>query len=54
MSALIEETFGKQKLIEVMCVQRLLLATYNEAATIYNRKTKEPLALWSESVITLK
>jgi len=54
MSALIEETFGKQKLIEVMCDQRLLFATYNEAATIYNRKTKEPFVLWSESVVTLK
>lgn len=54
MSALIEETFGKQKLIDVMCDQRLLLTTYNEAATVYNRKAKEPLALWSESVITLK
>jgi len=58
MSALIEETFGKQKLIEVMCDQRLLLATYNQAATIYNRKAKEQsqesLALWSESVINLR
>ena len=54
MSSLIEETFGKQKLIDVMCDQRLLLATYNEAASSYNRKAKEPLALWSESVITLK
>lgn len=54
MSALIEETFGKQKLIEVMCDQRLLLTTYNEAAAIYNRKAKEPLAVWSESVVTLK
>src|SRR6201999_2642525 len=54
MSALIEETFGKQKLIEVMCDQRLLLGAYNEAASIYNRKAKEPLALWAETVIALK
>lgn len=54
MSALIEETFGKQKLIEVMCDQRLLLSTYNEAAASYNRKAKEPLAVWSESVLALK
>ena len=58
MSALIEETFGKQKLIDVMCDQRLLLATYNEAATIYNRKAKEQpresLALWSDVVVNLK
>jgi putative zinc-dependent peptidase DUF5700 len=54
MSALIEETYGKQKLIAVMCDQRLLLATYNEAAASYNRKAKQPLAVWSESVVTLK
>lgn len=54
MTALIEETFGKKRLIEVMCDQRLLLATYNEAATIYNRKAKEPLATWSETVVALK
>jgi hypothetical protein len=54
MTSLIEETFGKKRLIEVMCDQRLLLSTYNEAATIYNRKAKEPLALWSGSLVTLK
>jgi hypothetical protein len=54
MTTLIEETFGKQKLIEVMCDKRLLLATYNEAATTYNRKAKDPLALWSEAVVSLK
>ena len=54
MSTLIEETFGRKKLIEVMCDGRLLLATYNEAAASYNRKAKEPLATWSDSVINLK
>lgn len=54
MTSLIEETFGRKRLIDVMCDQRLLLSTYNEAATIYNRKAKEPLALWSESLVTLK
>ena len=54
MSTLIEETFGRKKLIEVMCDRRLLLATYNEAAASYNRKAKEPLATWSDSVINLK
>ena len=54
MSTLIEEIFGRKKLIEVMCDRRLLLATYNEAAASYNRKAKEPLAVWSESVINLK
>lgn len=54
MVALIEETYGKQKLIEVMCDQRLLLATYNEAAAAYNLKAKVPLATWSTSVVNLK
>jgi putative zinc-dependent peptidase DUF5700 len=54
MVSLIEETYGRKKLIEVMCDQRLLLKTYNEAAAAYNRKAKEPLATWSESVIKLK
>jgi hypothetical protein len=54
MVSLIEETYGRRRLIEVMCDQRLLLATYNEAATAYNRNAKEPLALWSASVVTLK
>ena len=54
MVALIEETYGRKRLIEVMCDQRLLLATYNEAAAAYNRNAKEPLATWSASVVTLK
>lgn len=54
MTTLIEDTYGRKKLIEVMCDQRLLLATYNEAAARYNRNAKEPLATWSDSVIALK
>jgi hypothetical protein len=54
MVSLIEETYGRKRLIEVMCDQRLLLRTYNEAAAAYNRKAKEPLATWSEAVLALK
>ena len=54
MVSLIEETYGKKRLIEVMCDQRLLLTTYNEAAAAYNRNSKEPLATWSEAVLALK
>lgn len=56
MVALIEETYGRKRLIEVMCDQRLLLKTYNEAAAAYNRgaNAKEPLATWSDSVVNLK
>ena len=54
MVTLIEETYGRKRLIEVMCDQRLLLKTYNEAAAAYNRNAKEPLATWSDSVLNLK
>lgn len=51
MSVLIEKTYGRAKLIECICDQRKLLQTYNKAAAKYNRKSREPLALWSASVI---
>jgi hypothetical protein len=51
MSVLIERTYGRAKLIECICDQRKLLPTYNEAAAEYNGKSREPLALWSASVI---
>ena len=51
MSVLIEKTYGRAKLIECMCDQRLLLATYNRAAAKYNRRTRKPLALWSAAVL---
>lgn len=51
MSVLIEKTYGRAKLIESMCDQRLLLATYNRAAAKHNRKTRNPLALWSSAVV---
>lgn len=51
MSVLIEKTYGRAKLIECFCDQRLLLATYNRAAQEYNRRTREPLALWSAAVV---
>ncbi len=51
MLVLIEKTYGRAKLIECMCDQRLLPATYNRAAKEYNRHTREPLALWSAAVV---
>jgi len=51
MSVLIEKTYGRAKLIECMCDQRALLATYNRAAAKHNRKAREPLALWSNTVL---
>ena len=51
MAVLIEETFGRKRLIECMCDQRKLLATYNEAARRYNNKSAEPLVLWSSEIV---
>ena len=51
MSVIIEKTYGRAKLIECICDQRKLLSAYNKAAAKYNRRTREPLALWSESLI---
>jgi Putative zinc dependent peptidase (DUF5700) len=51
MLVLIEKTYGRAKLIECMCDQRLLPATYNRAAKEHNRHTREPLALWSAAVV---
>jgi hypothetical protein len=51
MSVLIEKTYGRARLIQCMCDQRLLLATYNSAALKHNRKAKQPLELWSTAVV---
>ena len=51
MAVIIEKSYGRAKLIEVMCDQRKLLPTYNEAATLYNRSHNEQLALWSSRLI---
>jgi hypothetical protein len=51
MAVLIEKTYGRAKLLGCMCDERRLLATYNQAATKYNRHTRDPLALWSTTVV---
>ena len=51
MSVVIEKTFGRAKLIECTCDQRKLFSTYNQAAEKYNRKSRQPLALWSNTLI---
>ena len=45
MAVVIEKTYGRAKLIECMCDQRLLLSTYNQAAAKQNRNSRKPLAL---------
>ncbi|HZN00032.1 MAG TPA: DUF5700 domain-containing putative Zn-dependent protease [Pyrinomonadaceae bacterium] len=51
MSVLIEKTFGRAKLIECTCDQRKLFSTYNQAAEKHNRTSREPLAVWSNTLI---
>jgi hypothetical protein len=53
MATSIEKVYGRAKLIECMCDQRMLLSTYNRAAKQLNRKLKQPLALWSTTVTKL-
>jgi hypothetical protein len=50
MSVMIEKTYGRKKLIECICDNRKLLPLYNKAAAKYNRRSREPLALWSDSL----
>jgi len=51
MSVVIERAFGRGKLIECICNQRKLLPTYNQAAAKLNRKSRQPLAVWSDSLL---
>jgi hypothetical protein len=51
MCVVVEKTFGRRALIAAMCDQRKLLATYNRAAAIYNRKAHEHLATWSDVLV---
>ena len=47
MAVLIEKTYGRDKLIECMCDQRLLLPTYNQAIVKHNRTLRNPFPWWS-------
>lgn len=48
MAVTIEETFGRQKLIDTMCDPYLFLSTYNEAAV----KQKQAMATWSPAFLS--
>ena len=52
MAVVIEKTFGRAKLIESFCDQRILLPTYNKAVRKYNRKHRTHLASWSNELLT--
>jgi len=51
MAVLIEETFGRKKLIDCLCNPAALLAAYNEASTKRSRQTGDVLALWSPDLL---
>jgi hypothetical protein len=51
MAVVIEKTFGRKMLIECMCDNRKLFATFNDAVKPYNSKRKEKLIPWSTSLI---
>lgn len=51
MSVVIEQAYGRAELIECMCDQRKLLATYNRAVTKLRRQSGKPLASWSRVLI---
>jgi len=51
MSVMIEQAFGRAKLVECICDQRKLLATYNQAAAKLRRQLRQPPAVWSDSLL---
>jgi hypothetical protein len=53
MAVLIEKTFGRARLLTCMENLSLLLPTYNEAARLTSKQAREPLPLWSESLLSV-
>jgi hypothetical protein len=51
MAVVIEKTYGRKKLIEVMCDQRKLLSTYNKAVRKFNSRFATNLQPWSRDLI---
>jgi hypothetical protein len=51
MSVVIEQSYGRAKLVECICDQRKLLPTYNQAAAKLRRRSRQPLAVWSDSLL---
>ena len=51
MAVLIEETFGRAKLIDCLCDPAALLTAYNEAAAKLSVQTGEVLVLWSPELL---
>lgn len=51
MAVTIERTYGRARLIECICDQRQLLATFNQAAARSNGSTATSLRTWSQALI---
>ena len=51
MAVVIEQVYGRAKLVQCICDQRKLLRTYNQAAVRHNRRSPVRLALWSQPLI---
>ncbi len=51
MAVTIEKTYGRARLIECLCDQRELLATFNRAAARSNGSTATSLPTWSQALI---
>lgn len=51
MAVMVEERFGRSKLIECMMDPRLLFSAYNTAAAENNKKSKDKLATWSADLL---
>lgn len=51
MAVRIEKSYGRARLIACLCDPLTFLKTYNQAAAEYNRTAREPLALWSDSLL---
>lgn len=54
MSVVIEETLGRDTLIQSSCHGRELLRTYNRAVPLWKVKTGEDLPLWSQTLTAPK
>jgi hypothetical protein len=51
MGVVIEKTYGRKKLVEIICNRRALLSTYNRAVKKYNVKYNTQLITWSEALV---
>jgi hypothetical protein len=52
MDVIIEKTLGRKELIDGMCDQRTLMATYNRAADEWTRRTGEQLPRWPDALVS--